>query len=165
MEYTSRSGGSLESLCLRNILLCTRWGRHAFPPATNETLDLLSNFHMANNLQYVAAQVAACLVATVEHLRHVNSGMVELNFVKAERDELKTKLAVLEAETHIFEECYDLFAGEKASVEEQVTNLDGSVERLSRRVEVLVVEKVLEDQAMEQPRQLEVEELRRNTVE
>lgn len=46
-----------------------------------------------------------------------------------------------------FKESYDLLAGEKASVDDQVTRLDGEVEHLYHQLEMLMAEKkVLEEQ-------------------
>lgn len=42
---------------------------------------------------------------------------------------------------HKLEERYDLLVGEKASIKDQVTSLDGEMECLSQQVENLVVEK------------------------
>ena len=57
-------------------------------------------------------------------------------------------------------------AGEKASVEEHVASLDGSVERLEKRVETLVGEKgLLEEQVKQQAGLLAVDESRRKIVE
>lgn len=98
---------------------------------------------MTNSLQYEAAQVAPYLVAIAERLRHVNSGLVDLNSVKDDRDKLKTSLLFVEAKRHKFEEHYDLLACKNVSMEERVASLDGSVECLSHRIEVLVEEKYM----------------------
>ena len=45
------------------------WCRHTFALATLESLELISHAHMANDLQYVAAQVAPYLVVEAGHLR------------------------------------------------------------------------------------------------
>lgn len=112
--------------------LTREWGRHAFPHVTIESLELLSNSHISNSLQYAAVQVVTYLVSAARRLHHVSSDLAKLAFVKAKWNELREKLLGLEEEKHKFEERADLFAGEKASMEEQVVNLDGSVERLSR---------------------------------
>lgn len=69
-------------------------------------------------------------------------------------------------EKRSFEERYDLLAGEKVSLEDQVATLDGSVERFSQRIEVLVEEKrVLESQADCTNKRLEEEIARRKVAE
>lgn len=96
---------------------------------------------MSNNLHYAAAQVAPYLVAASWCLRQVSLDSTGLAASRAEWDELRKKVLGLEKEKQKFGECYDLMAGEKTSVEEQVENLDGSVERFSQRIEALVEEK------------------------
>lgn len=72
----------------------------------------------------------------------------------------------LEEEKQKFEERYNLLAGEKASIEEQVVNLDTSVEHFAQQIEALVEEKkALDYRVEEQCGQLEAEELRRKAVE
>lgn len=105
-------------------------------------------------------------MTTSKHLRHVNFGLAELNSVEADRDELKTRLSVLEAERRRFEEHYELLAYEKVSTVERVASLDGSVKCLSHRFEFLVDEKkVLEGRVEEKHRKLEAEELRTKAKE
>lgn len=81
------------------------FGCHAFPPTTIEDLELLSNSHMSNSIQYTASQVASYLVATTQLLRQVNPDLAELFSVKVGRDELRTKLLGLEEEKCKFKEC------------------------------------------------------------
>lgn len=71
----------------------------------------------------------------------MGSDLVELTAVIAECAKLREKVMSLEEEKFKFEERYDLLAGEKASMEDQVTRLDAEVERLSHHVETLTVEK------------------------
>ena len=72
----------------------------------------------------------------------------------------------LEKEKHVFEECYELWAREKPSLKEQVATSDGAVECLSQWIETLVEEKkALETQVEIGRSQLEVENMRMNTVE
>lgn len=87
-----------------------------FPQAIIEALKLLSNSYMANILQYATTQFDPYFVAAVECLRHVSSDLVEIYVVKAERDKLKERVLVLEAENGKFEGCYDLLAKDKAFV-------------------------------------------------
>lgn len=63
-----------------------------------EALELLSNSHMPNNLQYVMAQVTLYLVAIARRLRQVNSDSAELPSSRAEWVELRTKVMRLEEE-------------------------------------------------------------------
>lgn len=66
----------------------------------------------------------------------------------------------------MFEECYDLLVGEKASLEDKVVALDGSVEHFSQRIEVLVEEnKVFEDQVDHANKKLGEEVAKRKSVE
>lgn len=44
-----------------------------FPPATMDAFDALSYYHMANDLQYVVAQVSPYLVAVVGRLRYIRA--------------------------------------------------------------------------------------------
>lgn len=72
----------------------------------------------------------------------------------------------LEEEKRTSEECDNLLDGEKASLEERMATLDGSVERFSQRIEVLVDEKtMLEDQVEDVSRLLEGEGMRRKVVQ
>lgn len=86
------------------------WSRHALPPTTIKALELLSNSHMDNSLQYTVAHSSPYLVASTGHLRHVSSDLVELVAIKAEREELSVCVCVVDlmAEKHKFEECYNL---------------------------------------------------------
>ncbi|CAI9299124.1 unnamed protein product [Lactuca saligna] len=52
------------------------WSRHAFPSVTLEALDALSYSHVANDLMYVAAQVALYLVAVVGHLCYIGENTI-----------------------------------------------------------------------------------------
>lgn len=72
------------------------------------------------------------MVATASRLRQSDSSFGELALIKVERDELKVRLLELEGEKWSFEECFDLLAGEKASLEDKVAGLDGSVECFSQ---------------------------------
>lgn len=101
------------------------WGYLAFPPATIEALELLSNSHMFNSLQYAAAQVTSYMVVVARHLHKVSSYFGELSYVRAEQDDLRAKLLEMEKEKRTFEERYELMAGKKASLEEHVATLDG----------------------------------------
>ncbi|CAI9267547.1 unnamed protein product [Lactuca saligna] len=65
------------------------------------------------------------MVATASHLRQTDSSSSKLALIKAERDELKVSLLELEREKRSFKECYDLLAREKASLEDNMTALDG----------------------------------------
>lgn len=103
-----------------------------FPPATIEALEIFSNSHMANNLQYAAVQVSPYLVDVVRRLRHMSSNLVELTIIKIERDDLRERVTCLKEEKQKFEEKYDLLAQEKAYVEAQVSSLDTKVEHRSR---------------------------------
>lgn len=110
-------GLTRESLLTQN-LGAYKWGRHAFPLATIEALELFSNFHMSNSLQYMVSQVAPYLVVAARRLCQINSDKTELASSRAERDELSVKLLGLEEEKRKFEERYDVLVGEKAFVEE-----------------------------------------------
>lgn len=48
---------SRESLLMQHLVMY-EWSHHALPLATIKASKLLSNSHMANNLQYAVAQVA-----------------------------------------------------------------------------------------------------------
>lgn len=80
-------------------------------------------------------------MAAARRLRQVNSDLTELASARSEWDEIKTKVLGLEDEKRKFEVRYDLLDGEKASVEEQMTKLDGFVERFYQWIEALVDEK------------------------
>ena len=71
------------------------WSHHAFPPATLEALELVSNSHMATNLQCAAAQVALYLVVVVECLHHISLDLAEFTAVMDERDELREMVLVM----------------------------------------------------------------------
>lgn len=64
------------------------------------------------------AQVAPYLVATAWCLLQVNSASAEHTSVRAKWEKLRMELLGLEDMKHKFEECYDLLAGEKASMED-----------------------------------------------
>ncbi|CAI9287898.1 unnamed protein product [Lactuca saligna] len=121
--------------------LAREWCRHAFPPATMEALDTISYSHMANDLQYAAAQVAPHLVVAVGHLRYIGADVAKRAAVKSERDELVEKVWLLKEERHKFDKRYLMLSGEKTVVEAQEANLDGEVDLLSQQVQNLVSEK------------------------
>ncbi|CAI9289979.1 unnamed protein product [Lactuca saligna] len=58
------------------------------------------------------------MVASAHCLRQSSSSYVELVLIRAKRDELRARLLELEGEKHAFDDLYDLFAWEKASLEE-----------------------------------------------
>lgn len=74
------------------------WGYHAFSPTIIEALELLSNYHMSNSLQYVAAQVTPYMIADVRRLHKVSLDSGELSSVRAERHDFWENLLGLEAE-------------------------------------------------------------------
>lgn len=94
-------------------------------------LELLSNSHMANRLQYAATRVAPYLVATVERLRNIRSDLEDFTVIKSEHDELRWRVLILEKEKRKFKERYNLLDGEKAYLEEYVVSLDMEAEHLS----------------------------------
>lgn len=71
------------------------------------------------------------MVATASFLRRGDSNSGELVQIRSEQDNLKAKLLALEEDKCLFEECYEILAGEKASLEDKVVALDGSMERFS----------------------------------
>lgn len=81
------------------------------------------------------------MVVVSKLLRHISSDLADFTVVKVERDELRERVLGLEIKKHKFEGLYDLLVGKKAYVEEHVASLDAEVERLSRQVESLEVEK------------------------
>lgn len=102
------------------------------PPTTIEALELLSNLHMSNIPNYAAAQAAPYMVAAARRVCQVGLDSRELASGRVERGELRVDLLGLEEEKHKFEERYNLLAGEKASLEERVVALDGSMECFSQ---------------------------------
>ncbi|CAI9280330.1 unnamed protein product [Lactuca saligna] len=106
------------------------WCQHAFPPATLEALDALSYSHMANDLQYVVAQVTPYLVVSASRLHYMGADLVELAAVKSEHDELAEKVWLLEEERCNFDERYLVLSGEKIVAEAQ-----GVVQVVDRVVE------------------------------
>lgn len=85
----------------------------------------------------------------------MGSDLAELTVFKAEHGELREKVLSLEEEKHNFEYHYDILAGEKALVEDQVTSLDVKVAHLSQQVETLTIEKKeLEEKVKQQGEQL-----------
>lgn len=61
-------------------------------------LDLLSNSHMSNSLQYAAARVAPYMVVVARRLHQVCSDSGELSFLRADQDDLRVRLLELEGE-------------------------------------------------------------------
>lgn len=68
---------------------------------------------MSNNHQYVSTQVAPYMVVAARRLPQVTLDSNELSFVMAEWDDLRAKLLEIDEEKHMFEEHYELLAGEK----------------------------------------------------
>lgn len=64
------------------------------------------------------------MVATACRIRQDNFSSSELTLIRAERDELRARILVLEGEKHVFYFHYNILAGEKASLEEQVAKPD-----------------------------------------
>lgn len=82
------------------------WCRHTFALATLESLELISHAHMANDLQYVAAQVAPYFVAASDCLRYLGADLADLVMVKIESNDLRENMGLLQDERCKFEECY-----------------------------------------------------------
>lgn len=92
-------------------------------------------------------------MAAARRLCQVNSHSTELTSVRAEQDELRTKSLGLEEEKCKLKEHYNLLDGAKASLDDQVANLDGLVEHFFHRIDALVEKnKVLEIRVGEQCR-------------
>ncbi|CAI9301355.1 unnamed protein product [Lactuca saligna] len=75
---------------------------------------------MQDNLGILSFPVGSYIVATASRLRQSDSSSGELVLSKVERDELKVRLLELEGEKRSFEERYDVLAGEKASLQDQL---------------------------------------------
>lgn len=78
------------------------------------------------------AQVTPYMVATARCLLQFNLDSTVLATVRTKRDKLRTKLFRLEEEKQKLEERYDLFVEYKASREEPVAMLAGSVQCFSQ---------------------------------
>lgn len=72
------------------------WCRHAFPPATFESLDLLSYSYMVDELQFTVAQVAPYLLVAAGLLRYIGANLAKSTVVEADRDKFMDRASFLE---------------------------------------------------------------------